>query len=224
MEHLPANINQMNYTDQNKNRVCLFLRVSTNRQSNDRQLEELSSYCNTKNLVITHTIATIISGRVRFQNRDEVKELLELAREKKFDTVLVTEISRLGRNAADLRFIIDTLHSYGVNVYFKNLGIYSMENGITSFAIAILIAIYAELTQEEISLLSSRIRSGLDAARKRGKRIGRPEGSVPDKNLLKKYPQLVRDIKGGLSLRKAEKIHGVCRTTVIKIKRIVAAA
>jgi DNA invertase Pin-like site-specific DNA recombinase len=202
----------------------VFVPTRIYKQTNDRQLEELSSFCNAKNLVITHTIATVISGRVRFQNRDDVKQLLNLARERAFDTVMVSEISRLGRNASDLRFIIDTLHSYGVNVYFKNLGIYSMENGITSFAVAILIAIYAELTQEEILLLRTRIISGLDAARKRGKRIGRPEGSVPDKELLKKYPQLVRDIKGGLSLRKAEKIHGVCRTTVIKIKRIVAAA
>lgn len=214
----------MNNSNQAKNRICLFLRVSTNRQSNERQLQELSAFCETNNLIITHTIATVVSGRVRYHRRDDVQELFQLAKQGRFDTVLVTEISRLGRNAADLKLIIDTLHSYGVNVYFKNLGIYSMENGITSFAVSILIAIYAELTQEEIMTLSSRIRSGLDVARKKGKRIGRPVGSVPDKELLKKYPQLVRDIKAGLSLRKAEKVHDVSRTTIIKLKRILVAA
>lgn len=156
-------------------------------------------------------------------NRPDVQELLRLAKASAFDKVVITEISRLGRNAADLKYIIEMLHSYGVSIVFKNLGIESMDNGVPSFAIALLLAIHAEITQEEVRTLSSRIKSGLDHARKKGKRIGRPEGLMTNDELLKRYPGMVRDIKAGISVRKTAAIHDVCQTTVMKVKRAITA-
>lgn len=201
------------------NRVCLFLRVSSDKQSYARQLTELSSYCDTKSYEIVHTIATVISGRVRHHQREDVQELLMNARSNKFDKVVVTEVSRLGRNAADIKYILDTLHGYGVSVVFKNLGIESLENGVSTFAVSVILAIYAEVCQEETRILSERIRSGLNHARQTGKKLGRPEGSMSDQELLKKYPRLVEDINRGISIRKCEKIHDVSARTVIKVKK-----
>ena len=185
-------------------------------------MTELGAFCQSRNYGIAHTIATVISGRVRFPNRPDVQELLSMAKAHKFEKVVVTEISRLGRNAADIRYILDALHQHGVSVVFKNLGIESLDNGIPSFGINIILAVYAELTQEEVRTLSERIKSGLEHAKRKGKRIGRPKGTMDSEALLNRYARMVRDLRSGLSIRKTAAIHDVCQATVIKVKKAMA--
>jgi DNA invertase Pin-like site-specific DNA recombinase len=90
----------------------------------------------------------------------------------------VTEISRIGRNARDIRNTIDLLHRKKIAVVFKNLGVLESldEIGNESFMTNIIDGIYSELTQEEKRILSERIRSGFAEARKKG-RLGRPLGA-----------------------------------------------
>jgi DNA invertase Pin-like site-specific DNA recombinase len=152
----------------------------------------------------------------------DVQELLEKARQGLFNKVVVTEISRIGRNARDIQLIIDSLHEYGVSVVFKNLGgIESLENGKTSFVVNIIIAIYAEAAEEDLRLLSDRIKSGLTHARSKGKKLGRPKGVESANDLIKKYPKLIKDIEAGESLTRCQLLHDVSRTTVVKVKKIV---
>lgn len=206
---------------QQQTKVCLFLRVSTHKQDYERQLTELEEYCSKRNYAITHTIATVISGRVRFPNRPDVQELLLKAKLGLFNKIVVTEISRLGRNAADIKYVLDALHQLGVSVVFKNIGIESLDNGVPSFAVNIVLAVYAELTQEEVRTLSERIKSGLEHAKKKGKQIGRPTGLITSEELLARYPSMVRDIKKGLSIRKTAAVHGVCQATVMRVKKAI---
>jgi DNA invertase Pin-like site-specific DNA recombinase len=215
--------NLMIVSMQQPTKVCLFLRVSTHKQDYERQLTELDEYCRNRGYEIAHKIATVISGRVRYVNRPDVQDLLLMAKSGLFSKVIVTETSRLGRNAADIKFILDTLHSYGVSVVFKNLGIESLDNGVPSFAINIILAVYAELAQEEVRTLSERIKSGLEHAKKKGKQIGRPTGLISPEELLSRYPSMVRDIKKGLSVRKTAAVHGVCQATVMRVKKAMAA-
>lgn len=107
---------------------------------------------------------------------------------------------------------------------FKSLGgIESLdENCQETFVTNVIIGIYAELAQEEKKILSERIRSGLEHAKKKGKRLGRPEGLEGSEELLKRYPGLAKDVKAGLSLRKCAKVHSVSRCTVIKVKRAIS--
>lgn len=147
------------------------------------------------------------------------------AKQRKFDKVLVTEISRIGRNVKDIRNTIDYLHKLKIPIIFKNLGgLESIdENGNESFVTNIIIAIYSELAQEEKRILSERVKSGLENARKKGKIIGREKGTVKDRDkLLKQYKNLANDLKNGFSLKRCVKLHGVSKNTVIKVKKIVA--
>lgn len=205
-----------------KEKVCLLLRVSTHKQEVARQRTELMAYCEQRGLDIVHTIASVVSGRKRSHEREDIQELLELARQKKFSKVVVTEISRIGRCARDIQNIIDKLHSYGVSVVFKNLGgIESLEDGKTSFVVNVIIAIYAEAAEEDLRLLSDRIRSGLQHAVASGKKLGRPRGGVSTEEILKRYPKLVKDVQAGESLTRCQKLHSVSRTTVVKVKKLL---
>lgn len=205
-----------------KNRVCLFIRVSSDKQDYDRQVNELNAYCASKGFQVTKTIATVISGRKL--SRPDIIELKESADKKEFDKVIVMELSRLGRRARDIRGTLDHLHSNGISVLFKNLSIESLDdNGNESFVTNIIIAIYAELAQEEVRLLSERIKSGLrNAVNVKGKTLGRKEGSKNAVNPLEKYPELIKSIQDKKSLSECMKLHDVSKGTVIMVKKLLA--
>lgn len=199
----------------------MFVRVSTDNQNKLRQSEELKEYCEQHGYIITKTILTAISGVDK--NRFDIKELIDSARNNEFDKVLVTEVSRIGRDARFIKSTIDSLHQLNKSIIFKNLcGLESLDyNGNESFVTNIIISIYSELAQEEKRLLSERVKSGLDYARKKGKLIGRPKGNKSKKELLKKYSKLVADLKKGFSLNQCMKLHNVSKNTVIKIKKLL---
>ena len=204
------------------NRACLFIRVSTDKQDYQRQILELNVFCKQKNLEVAETIATKITGTKTFQDREDLQLLFKSAASKRFDKVVVSEISRIGRNAKDIRNTIDYLHAKKIAVVFRNLGgLESLDDrGDESFVTNIIIAIYSELAQEEKRILSDRIKSGLVNARHKGKQIGRPEGKQEDEVLLKKYSRLAADLRKGLSLSQCQKLHDVSRNTAIKVKRL----
>jgi len=209
---------------QSKNNVCLFVRVSMDntKQSYDRQITELKLYCEQTGHTITKIIATHISGTKTEKDRPDLKELFDSARKKEFNKVMVSELSRLGRNAKDIRHTIDTLHNLKIPIIFRNLG--GMESldeaGNESFVTNIIIAIYGEMAQEERRLLSERVKSALNQARANGKILGRLPGTVKsEEKLLKEYSKLVTDLKKGMSLNKCVKLHDVSKNTVIKVKR-----
>ena len=203
-------------------RACLFVRVSTNSQDYQRQINDLEVFCRQKHYEVVKIIAAKVSGAKTHKDRDDLKELFSAADKKMFDKVVVSEVSRLGRNARDLRETVYYLHERKIPVVFQSLGgMESLdERGQETFVTNIILSIYAELSQEERRMLSARVLSGLATARKNGKQLGRPEGKEDNKTLLKKYSKLAADIKRGLSLTECQKLHRVARNTVIKVKRI----
>lgn len=205
--------------------ACLFIRVSTQQQDYQRQVSDLTEYCNNKGYRIAKIIATKITGTKTLADRQDLQELLAAANRNEFQKVIVTEISRIGRNARDIRNTIDQLHRKRIAVVFKNLGgLESIdENSNESFVTNIIIAIYSELAQEEKRILSERIRSGLAECRRKGiKRIGRPKGADDINSVKRKYSKLIADLKKGRSLSEASKLHNLSRNTVIKIRKLIA--
>ena len=209
-----------------KTPVLILARVSTSRQDFAYQLTDLENYCEQMNYEVVHTIKSIVTGNTTNKKRDDIQELLTLAKSKTFEKVVITEISRLGRRPKEIRSILDTLHSYDIAVVFRQLGVESLdENGNEGLISRLIVSIHSELALNERELLSQRVRSGLEHARRQGKQIGRPKGSgLSNVDLLNKYKKLVVDLADGLSLRKCEKIHGLTRTTIIKVKRAYEAA
>lgn len=200
-----------------KNRVCLFIRVSSDKQDYGRQINELNDYCASKGFVVTDNIETVISGRKK--DRPDIEKLKLHATQGKFDKVIVMELSRLGRRSRDIRATLDHLHSNGISVLFKNLNIESLDDkGNESFVTNIIIAIYAELAQEEVRLLSERIKSGLrNTVKVNGTKLGRKgPNKIP---LLEKHAALVVSINEGKSLNECMAAHDVSKNTVIKVKR-----
>ncbi len=208
----------------NQIKVCLFIRVSTDKQDYTRQIKELTEYCQQKNFLIAKTIATKITGTKTLPDRTDLKELLESANKNEFSKVIVSEISRIGRNANDIRNTINQLHKKKIAVVFRNLGgLESIDEANNeSFVTNIIIAIYSELAQEERRILSERIKSGLANAKAKGKQMGRPIGCRNTEQILKEYSKVATDLKKGFSLTQIMRLHNLSKNTIIKVKKTLS--
>lgn len=196
--------------------------MSTSKQDYHRQLTELKGYCELRGFNVVHIIKSVVTGSASRSKREDLQELLAEAKKKRFGRVVITEVSRLGRKPKTIRNILNELHSLGISVVFKQLAVESLDDDLQeTFISNLIISIYSEIAAEETRILSARIRSGLQHAKRKGRRLGRPEGTKEDKkHLMKKYKTLVKDLEAGISLRKCEAIHGISRTTICKVKKI----
>lgn len=189
-------------------RVAIYARVSTSDQSCDRQVLELSDYARRSCFEIVGTF--IETGTGAKDDRVERKKVIELARKRLIDLVLVSELSRWGRSTPDLRSTIEELAERGVGLRALN----GPDFDISTAQGKLMLNLLAAISEFERDLLRERIKSGIAYARskgtKSGRTIGRPsfERSDPVKSLLAE----------GKSVRAIAEELGISKTTVMKVK------
>ncbi|MBM7408446.1 recombinase family protein [Methanococcus maripaludis] len=137
-----------------------YARVSTKDQKLDRQIDELKSFGCEK------IFLEKISGTKR--NRPEFDKMLEMLR--KDDLIVVSELTRLSRSTKDLIDIMNRFEQMEVSV--KSLKEAWLDTSTAHGKL--LFTIFAGLAEFERDLISERVKSGLNAARSRGKLGGRP--------------------------------------------------
>ncbi len=142
-----------------------YARVSTSQQSLDRQMDEL------KAAGAEMLYAEVGSGK-KGASRPQWDELLRSLR--KGDTLMVTELSRLGRSTSQLSALADDLRERGVALRILNLGI---DTGTP--AGKLVYSIIAAVAEMERDLLIERTNSGLAASRARGRKGGSKERVLP---------------------------------------------
>lgn len=148
-------------------RVGLYARVSTNdQQTVPLQIRSLREYAAKRGWTVVIQIKEVGSGASQRQRREK---LLEAARRREIDVVLVWRLDRWGRSLADLVVTLKELAELGV-------GFVSLTEALdlttpTGRAMAGLLAVFAEFERE---VLRERVRAGLAQARLNGKRLGRP--------------------------------------------------
>lgn len=159
----------------------IFVRVSKKEQDYQRQLEDLRALAKTQNLEIVAEIAEKISGAKDNQERDGVQELLRLAQKCIIQKVLVQEVSCLGRSTVEVVKVLEELTSFQVSVYVQNFGFETLKNGNRNPIAQFIFTLLAEFARLERETLRERILSGMEEARRKGKHLGRPDGSLENK-------------------------------------------
>lgn len=203
-------------------KVALLVRVSSNEQSYDRQVSELTEYAKSHNWEIVSIIEEKISGsKTKLADRPSIKQLFKLVESHKVQKVLISEVTRLGRRTKDLLEVIEFLHEHKVSLVVYNYRMETLDhrgrvNSMTQFMITIL----ADIGRMETETLSERTKSGLDEARRKGKQLGRPKGSsLSGQQLLQQYPGIVKDLKEGMSIRRTAAFRKVSVDTVQRVKK-----
>jgi len=148
-------------------RAGLYARVSTNdQQTLPMQIRALREYAVRRGWTVSMQVREIGSGAKKQQVRER---LIEAARRREIDVVLVWRLDRWGRSVTDLLATLQELQHLGV-------GFVSVTEALdlttpAGRAMAGLLAIFAEFERE---ILRERTRAGLLQARRNGKRLGRP--------------------------------------------------
>jgi putative DNA-invertase from lambdoid prophage Rac len=148
-------------------RAGLYARVSTtDQQTIPLQVRGLREYAVRRGWTIALQVKEVGSGASERQQREK---LLEAARRREIDVVLVWRLDRWGRSVADLLATLQELEHLGV-------GFVSLTEALdlttpAGRAMAALLAVFAEFERE---ILRERVRAGLAHARQNGKRLGRP--------------------------------------------------
>ncbi len=204
--------------------VAILVRVSTLKQENDRQISELQAYADSKGFEVVEICQEQVSGNADESDRHGLHRAEELARAGMIKKVLVHEVSRLARRNSIAHGFIEALEELGVSLYWHQQGIETLlPNGKRNPAAGIMFALLAEMARAERETLSERIKSGLAEARRKGRKLGRPQGTtVSDKELLSKHADIVRRLKEGHSVRNTAKITGKGGSTVQRVKAALA--
>ena len=190
-------------------RAVIYARVSTNDQSCERQIQDLVTFAERGGFVVVGQFKETASGTA--SNRAERNKVVDLAQARKIDAVLVTELSRWGRSTQDL---LDTLHKlagWNVSVVAMSGMTFELETPHGRMMATIL----AGIAQFERDLISERVKSGLAAARARGRKLGRQPGQRPKSDKL--GPKVLAAVKEGRSYRWIARDLGISKNTVLGI-------
>lgn len=203
--------------------VILFARVSTYKQSTDSQIEELRNFADAQRWSIKEEITEVISGAKKTKDRPQLQRLLEIAKTKKINKVVVWEISRLGRNTAEVLTLINLLTELKVSVYVKQLFAETLNPDQSENIMGkLIIGLLSQIAEMEKANIHERIKRGLEKAKRDGKTLGRPKGTKQtDEALINKYPNVKRRLKLGQSNYRINKDLNISLPTIRKVKRIL---
>jgi DNA invertase Pin-like site-specific DNA recombinase len=189
-------------------RVGCYCRVSTKDQNCDRQIEELREVAENHGWkIVDFYVDEGISGSAK--SRPELDRMLKDSMSRKFEMVMTLELSRLGRSVSHMCQIVDLLKSKNIHLFIKN------QNVDTSTIVGeFFFNILNSISQYEKDLITERVVSGLESARKKGRIGGRPT------NLTSENRTKILGLKAkGVGIRKIAAECSVGIQTVYKVIR-----
>ena len=190
-------------------RAALYCRVSTADQSSARQERDLAAFAARAGYEVVGVFKETGSGAKL--DRAERKKVMALAQRREIDAVLVTELSRWGRSTFDLLHTLKEFETWRVSVIAMN----GLAFDLATPHGRMMATILAGLADFERDLLQERIRSGIAAAKARGKRLGRQPGQRPKSDRL--APKVLALVAAGRSYRLISHELGLSKNTVLEI-------
>ena len=213
-------------------RAAIYARTSSsgaqeNRQSTKRQVIDLTDYANKNALTICKTFEEHISGAKKNHERPVLQECLSYCVEEKIDLLLLSELSRLGRNVDEVLANIRFAKENHLNIFFQKegLSIYGQDNNENAY-LTIMIAVLGTAAQIERENLQYRLQSGkkvyveknLAETGKSG--LGRKVGyRKPVEKKKEEYKEVFKLLKAGYPIRKVAKLTDVSESTVKRLKK-----
>jgi DNA invertase Pin-like site-specific DNA recombinase len=183
-----------------QSRVAIYTRVSTDDQSTKTQEYELRQYAKHRGWTVLR-VYTDHGYSGASEKRPALDELLRDTRKRKFDVVLVWKFDRFARSLRQLVSALELFRNFGIGFVSATEAIdTSLPSGELVFQI------FGAIAQFERALIGERVKVGLGAARRKGKRIGRPPIRLltPEERIC-----IRKEHRSGKSLRKLAEMFGV---------------
>lgn len=204
-------------------KAVIYSRVSSvgDRQDTTRQVRDLEILAKQRNLKIEKTYEEHVSGAKRTQDRPVLKDCLDYCFTNDIDILLISELSRLGRNVDDVLANVRLCKEKHLNVYFQKeqLSIFN-EDGKEHPFLTIFIAVLGTCAEMERENIKFRLNSGKAQFIAKGGKVGRKEGyKKPDEKLQEEYAGVIKLLRKGYPVRMIAKTEGVGISTVMRIKK-----
>ena len=202
--------------------AVIYARVSSvgDRQNTDRQISDLLDYVEYQKLELCKIYEEHISGAKKNCERPVLQQAIEFCKSNSVSILLVSELSRLGRNAFEVLATVKDLIDSGINLYMQKeqLTLLDAEGKPTMFA-PIMIATLSTCAQLERENIKFRLNSGRKLYIERGGKLGRKVGSVKTTEQKKEeHKDIISYLKRGYSVRNTAKLTNKGVSTVQRIK------
>jgi DNA invertase Pin-like site-specific DNA recombinase len=201
----------------------IYARVSSigDRQSTSRQVADLTQYATTNGMAVTEIFEEHISGAVKNEERPVLCECLDYCIANGIDTLLISELSRLGRNVDEVLANVKRCKENNLNIYFQreNISIFQADGSKNPF-LNIFISVLGTCAEMEREAVAFRLNSGLKRYKENGGKVGRKVGSIKTKEQKQEeYAKVLRCLKQGKSIRDTSVLCDVSVSTVFRVKR-----
>ena len=164
-----------------------YIRVSTDKQTVENQRYEISKFAKQQNFKINGWIEETVSG-TKAPDKRKLGELLKEV--KNGDTIVCSEISRLGRSLYMIMDILSICMTKGVTIMTIKDN-FVLHDDIQTKVLAFAFGLSAEI---ERNLISQRTKEALEVKRKSGVKLGRPKGSFNKHTKLSDYEDVIRTL------------------------------
>lgn len=203
--------------------AVIYSRVSSqgDRQDTARQVRDLELLAKQRNLSVAKIYEEHISGAKKTQERPILRECLEYCFSNSVDILLISELSRLGRNVDDVLANVRLCKEKHLNVYFQKeqLSIFN-DDGKEHPFLTIFIAVLGTCAEMERDNIKFRLNSGKAQYMAKGGKVGRKEGyRKSDEELQEQYAGVIKQLRKGYPVRMIAKSEGVGISTVQRIKK-----
>ena len=204
-------------------KAVIYARVSSSgdRQNTDRQVSDLMTYAVGMSYEVCEVFTEHVSGAKKNQGRPVLRECIEYCKQNSIDILLISELSRLGRNAFEVLASVKELLDCGINIFMQKEQMTLLDGeGKPSMIAPVMIAILSTCAELERDNIQYRLKSGYNNYRENGGRVGRKPGTVKSVEKIKEeYREVIRELEKGESVRRTAKLHDVSISTVQRIKK-----
>ncbi len=183
-------------------KTIAYIRASTDKQDLNNQKLEILEFARKKELKVDAFVEITISSRKTSKQR-RIDEVLERLGDS--DTLVVTELSRLGRSTAEVIALINEMVHRNIRVIILKQNLDIAKHDMNSKIVITLFSLFSELERDLISL---RTREALAAKRMQGIMLGKPKGTIQKSKFDKDLERIKELLKLGLSVRKITNLLG----------------
>ena len=195
-------------------RTVAYLRVSKDSQDVKNQRLAILEFARREKMEVDDFVEITVSSRKSTKERkvDQLLEELDTG-----DTLIVSELSRMGRSVGEIITTVDTLVKKKIRFIAVKEGI--RLNGSQDMQTKVMVTMFSLFAEIERDLISMRTKEGLAAAKASGKKLGRPKGVLGKSKLDGREDEIKRLLAIGVSKASIAKITGVDRSTLYNFIR-----
>ena len=203
--------------------VIIFIRKSTLIQEYSHQENLLIDVCKKNNYEIIDIIRETISGTKKNEDREGIQQLKNLVLQKKPQVVVCWEISRISRTSLGFHQLLSFLTENNVSLYIQNLNLHTLDDsGKENHITGLILSLMAEIAKMETHTLKTRVKVALQNLKDKGVVLGRPKNTVDSKEkTIKKYPEVIKYLEKGLSIREVSRMTNVSVNTTLKVSQLI---